>query len=93
MASIIAEPHVALHFGAMAPSISEQLEGQGLTAEPADLLHWQKDADAITRLTVRQMLPESQAHAARKRLMKKIAKAVKAADDNLEDPSIVGYRP
>lgn len=77
MASIIAEREFGLHFGAMAESISDQLSAQGFNAEPADLLHWQKDSDAITRLAVRRLLPESQAHNARKRLMKLIVKGVK----------------
>lgn len=61
-----------LEFGAMAPDISQQLAYQGLTAKARAIAHWQKDADAITRLSVRGMLSDSEKSKARRRLLKTI---------------------
>lgn len=66
-----------IHFGALVPSIAEQLAKAKLKASPKDVLHWQKDADAIVRLNVRGLLTDSATRAARKKLVKKMAKAVK----------------
>jgi hypothetical protein len=65
-----------MNFGAMAPSIAEQLTEQKLLCN-TDIEHWQRDADAITRLAVRGMLPLAQARAARQRLLREIARHVK----------------
>jgi hypothetical protein len=68
---------VGIHYGAMAPPLVEQLEGQGLVFKDAakgDAL--QGDAGAITRLFVRGILTDSEAHKARGRLQKRIVEAV-----------------
>lgn len=51
-------------FGATAPKLSAQV--QGLDAQ------YDLDADAITRLHVRGLLPDAEAHRARRRLVRKI---------------------
>lgn len=61
-----------LTFGAMAPDIAQQLAYQGLTAKPRAIDHWQKDADAITRLAVRGILSDAAKSAARRKLLKTI---------------------
>jgi hypothetical protein len=55
--------------GALADPLTKQLDGLIL---PATLAHLDADANAITRLVVRGYLPDSQAHRAREKLMKKI---------------------
>lgn len=65
-----------IHFGALVPSIAEQLAKAKLDAPPKDVLQWQKDADAIVRLNVRGLLTDSATRAARQKLVKKMAEAV-----------------
>jgi hypothetical protein len=68
-----------MNFGAMAPSIAEQLAEQQLICT-TDTEHWQRDADAITRLAVRGILPEAQARAARQRVLRELARHVRPKD-------------
>jgi hypothetical protein len=70
---------ISVHFGALCPSIAEQLIEQGVVAIPDEINHFQGDADAITRLMFRGMLSDSQAHTARQKLLKKIVRAVEKA--------------
>lgn len=56
-----------LVFGALAPKLSEQLQRTG-----KQITHFQKDADAITRLAIRGIISSSTAHAARGMLVKQI---------------------
>mgnify|MGYP001582550218 CR=1 FL=1 len=72
--------HLQLDFGAMAPKIAEQITAAGLTANPAEIAHCQKDADALTRLIVRGLLSESTIRNGRKRLMEYIIRYVIIAD-------------
>lgn len=63
---------VELIFGGMAPHIREQLSAHGinLTGNAAD--HFQRDAEAITRLAVRGLLADSRVNEARRKLLKNI---------------------
>lgn len=61
---------IHIKFGALCDSITKQLRAQGYRLKVS--ASYQKDADAITRLAVRGLLPAAQANAARKRLMKDI---------------------
>lgn len=63
-----------LSFGASSPSIESQLEVQGFSFRPDRINHYQQDADAITRLKIRGLLPESQFDKCYRRLIKKIGK-------------------
>jgi hypothetical protein len=63
---------IAITFGAFAPRISEQLEQHGMKARTADVVAWQRDAEAITRLAVRGLLTEAGGSAARRKLLRKI---------------------
>ncbi len=70
---------LGLHFGALVHSIAKQLSDQGVRMDietQAKATMWQKDADAITRLAVRQLLPEAAARGARKKLLKKIIREI-----------------
>lgn len=69
---------LSLVFGASAPSIAEQLRRQGLLASDGAVTLWQRDADAITRLAIRQLLPDAAIRTARKNLLKRVAKGVQA---------------
>lgn len=68
----------SLHFGAMVEPISDQLAAMGYAVEGQEATHWQNDADAITRLLLRRLLPPRQAEAARRRLVTKIHRGVLA---------------
>jgi hypothetical protein len=64
---------ISVVFGAKSPPLSEQLAGFDL--DPEKIKHWQKDADAIARLSVRGILSESETEKARKRLVNRIARS------------------
>lgn len=62
-------------FGALAPDLSEQLAGCGL---PSDALrHFDLDAEAIVRLSIRGYLSDSATLKARQRLMREIERMAK----------------
>jgi hypothetical protein len=63
-------------FGAMAPKLRDQIAAAGFKAYYKDVAEWQADADAITRLTVRGLLSDSQIAMCRKRLTRLIAGGV-----------------
>ncbi len=65
-----------LSFGAMAPSLDRQLESVGLDCDFKRLAHYQADADAITRLAIRGLLPDSAVKTARKRLVRALGQEV-----------------
>jgi len=72
---------LALDFGALCRPIHKQLRDQGVRMTVdirGSSAIWQKDADAITRLAVRQLLPDSAAWSARKKLLKKIIRGLEA---------------
>ena len=65
-----------ISFGALSPSIGEQLRSQGLTATKDDVTHWESDRKALTRLRVRGLLPDATAKQAERRLFKRILSGV-----------------
>lgn len=75
---------VLLQFGALAPKISEQLNKQGLTYKgnwteaSVSKTHFQRDADAITRLFVRGLISDVTAKRARQKLLNRIAGIVES---------------
>lgn len=62
-----------LSFGVLSPKIAEQLTAQSVGIESERLGHFQKDADAVSRLHVRGLIPDSTAKTIREKLMKKIS--------------------
>jgi hypothetical protein len=70
------EKRLQIHFGALADPLTKQLKG--LFDEEA-LRAFDKDAAAITRLHVRQILTDGQTMAARKKLVKQIISRHKEA--------------
>jgi len=75
---------IGIHFGALCPSIAEQLIEQGVVTIPDDINHFQEDADAVTRLVIRGLITDSQASAARRKLLKKIVREVEKATKKQE---------
>jgi hypothetical protein len=73
---------IGLVFGALAEPILDQLREQGVRASilsSVDALNFQKDADAITRLAVRGILPEAEKRAAHRRLLRRIIVEIEEA--------------
>lgn len=69
-----ARPSLGLEFGATADPLRAQLAAQALHLDYSRVYQFQADADAITRLFIRGLLPESLASRCRFRLLKMIAK-------------------
>jgi hypothetical protein len=66
---------IAIRLGALSPPIAKQLRQQGVSAKPADVKAWQKDADCITRLHVRGYIHDSTADSARRKLVNAVCRA------------------
>ena len=60
----------------MSDTISKQLTLKGFKFDKKACDHWQKDADAITRLRIRRILTEYQTEKARIKLLNTIAKTL-----------------
>jgi hypothetical protein len=72
---------LALDFGALVHPLAKQLKDAGVRFNVGirgSVSIWQKDADAITRLAVRQLLPDAAARSARRKLLKKIIRGLEA---------------
>lgn len=66
--------NISIRFGAFCEPIKEQLHKAGLGMDTEKLEHFQKDADALVRLSLRDIIPFSACDKARQRLLNKIAK-------------------
>ena len=64
-----------LAFGALAPLLSEQLQWYSVPDETVK--HFQMDNDAISRLRIRGLIPDSIADKAYDRLAKNIVKSIR----------------
>jgi len=67
---------IQISLGAIAPKIITQLDEQGIVCDLEVIKHLQRDADAIARLSIQGFIPDAVAHTARKKLVKKIEKAI-----------------
>lgn len=70
----------SITLGAMAPDLIEQLNSQDIFVEgqqKKDIEHLQGDVDALHRLYVKGILPDSVVGQARKKLMKRITAVLK----------------
>lgn len=67
---------VGISFGALAPPLIEQLHEQGLTMDAKDASALSNDIDAVNRLYLRNVITETEAKQARRRIMKKITAKV-----------------
>jgi hypothetical protein len=77
---------LVLRFGAMADRLEAQLRSLGLEARKIDLVHWQDDAGAIVRLSVRGLLTDAEAANARRRLLKAISAGVTTCSATTRTP-------
>lgn len=68
---------VEIVFGALSPSTAEQVKSQGLKIFEFNAEVLQLDADAITHLAVRRILPDAVVRQARQRLVKRIGNVYK----------------
>ena len=68
--------HLKIEFEAMAPKIREQIKSAGLTADMVGITHCQLDADALTRLAIRGIIPESAVSSGRKKLLKHVLRYI-----------------
>ena len=67
--------NLELNFGALSAPLVQQLRSQGLAVLEGDsdrLDHLQKDADALVRLVIRDVLTDSAAATARRKLIKRV---------------------
>ncbi len=65
--------NLELNFGALSAPLQQQLRSQGLAVLDADaerLEHLQRDADALVRLVIRDVITDSAAANARRKLIK-----------------------
>lgn len=70
---------IGLSFGALSDPLAQQLADQGVRVPPLDKMeHFQRDADALVRVSIRGLIPDAQVRAARKKLMKRITAAIAA---------------
>jgi hypothetical protein len=72
----VTEHRFHIEFGALSPRIDEQLRDQGLRLDmkPMARQSLQRDIECVTRLFVRGILTEAEAHKARRRIMQIIKK-------------------
>jgi hypothetical protein len=63
-----------LHFGALAPSIFDQLKEQGVTVTSADVERIQGDVDAVVRLYLRGRITDTMRRHAFRRVMHDVEK-------------------
>ena len=71
-----ATDQIEMRFGALSPSISEQLKAQNVEFDPEACALWEKASDAISLLAVHGFLTNRERHAANKRLFTRIRKAL-----------------
>ena len=70
---------IEIVFGALAPSIAEQLAAAGIkygVSGKNAVGHFQRDADAIVRLNISGLLPDGQARTLRLKLLRRIVEMV-----------------
>ena len=70
------QARLRLAFGAFSPKLKEQLQGYGL--QKNEIERFQRRADEVTGLLIAGILTDTEAHRARKRLIKMIAKTIES---------------
>jgi hypothetical protein len=69
---------LSLSFGAIVPSIYEQLIAAGFKVTRSQIDPFQHDAEALSRLTVRGIMTQKESDKSYERLIKSIAKYLQA---------------
>jgi hypothetical protein len=69
-------------FGAMSKPLHEQISEHGIPVTQDEMSHYQKDAEAITRLRIRGMLSDKEVGNTQIRLMKNIVKYLNKREGN-----------
>jgi len=64
-----------ISFGAISPRLVDQLQGRKIP--DSEIVKIQRVADAVTLLRIQGIITESATHSARKKITKRIAKAIK----------------
>lgn len=63
---------IGLHFGALADSISDQLTKQGFGFDKEQVEHFEKVSDALTMVSLSDLIPDSVKEKANQKLYKKV---------------------
>jgi len=71
------EKTLILEFGCLCNPLKAQLRKQGITLDVDTIKHFQQDADAISRLSIRSIITDAEAMKARGRLVKIIARQIR----------------
>jgi hypothetical protein len=80
---------ICVTLGCYTDSLSVQLADTRISAE--DLCHYDRDAEAITRLYLRGLLTERERDAARRRLVRQIQKSLTIAERRESDNKVRGH--
>ncbi len=75
---------LSLRFGALCDPIDKQLEEQGFYAPLRKIADCQKYADCVTLLSVSGIITESEARAARRRILKWLGKHITEAPNGTD---------
>ena len=66
------EDQVGLRFGALSPSLQEQLDEQGIAYDPEQVAQWEDWASAIVSMTIWGIITMAEKQRIQKRLFKRI---------------------
>lgn len=76
---------LTITLGALSKSILEQLQEHGIQIDPVEGMSFQKDSDAITRLSVRRLITDNQKALAQGKLFKRIHEAARNSMEKTND--------
>ena len=79
-------------FGAFASTLDYQLAAVGLNITKTELAHYQRDADALSRLLIRGLLTEGEGRIARQKLANKIVHSIYVNAGKKQAPAPVKKR-
>lgn len=68
---------ISIRMGATAPTVGEQIEAQGLPADPLDSERWENCRRAIVLLRLHKLVTENQARNSERKLIKQIVQGIR----------------
>jgi len=74
-----------LEFGLLCDPISDRLDKYNITYSSKEVEGFQKDTDAINRVSIRHLVPASQINMARDKLAKRIFDHIHTKSEEFED--------